>query len=87
MQNTSVMLGVIGEWEDVIFKKRQLREEEMKRRREQNKRHEQLAKGVNAKDAETGGSLTQTRRKQDWTYKVQMQLSNLRLHWVVKVEK
>ena len=63
LQNTSVMLGVIGEWEDVIFKKRQLREEEMKRRREQNKRHERLAKGVNAKDAKTGGSLTQTRRE------------------------
>ena len=44
LQNTSVMLGVIGEWEDVIFKKRQLREEEMKRRREQNKRHERLAR-------------------------------------------
>ena len=63
LQNTSVMLGVIGEWEDVIFKKRQLREIELKRRREQNKAHEKMAKGVNAKDAKKGGNLTQTRRE------------------------
>jgi 5'-3' exoribonuclease 2 len=63
LQNASVMLGVIGEWEDVIFQKRQLREEEMKRRREQNKAHEKMAKGLNAKDAKKGGNLTQTRRE------------------------
>ena len=63
LQNTSVMLGVIGEWEDVIFKKRQLREIELKRQREQNKAHEKMAKGVNAKDAKKGGNLTQTRRE------------------------
>ena len=46
-----------------------------------------MAKGVNAKDAKTGGSLTQTRRETGAEHMHANAARNLRLHWVVISQK
>ena len=50
LKNVSVILGVVGEREDTIFKRRKEREAMMKRRREQNKRTKQADARRNLKE-------------------------------------
>jgi 5'-3' exoribonuclease 2 len=56
LQNASIMLSVVGNWEDEIFKKRQAREEANKKRRQYRQMNEKAAQGINKKDPKRAGS-------------------------------